>query len=214
MRTRPLLPASCLGLLLLLAAQARALDVVIGSLAVESHPSSVKTVSVDVWLDLAPGEPAPSLSAFQAAATLTDPSTNAILAQAALPSAAHPAIIASNFTPDFAGTDGPARASVAALLDAGSSIVTDGAGLMRLEIQIAPGSSGLFHLSLDPDPFSGTVLGDPLGSAVPYGIVNGTLQVLPPSAVPVPALPAPARLLLLALLAGAMLLASSRVRAG
>jgi hypothetical protein len=212
MRTRSLLPASCLWLLL--AGQARALDVVVGSLEVESHSSSVRTVSVDVWLELAAGEPAPRLSAFQAAVTLTGTSSLAVVSQVALPSGAHPAIITPNFTPDFAGTDGSTRGSAAAFLDAGSSAVTDGAGLMRLEIQITPGSSGVFALAIDPAPIAGTVLADPQGNSVSYGIVNGTLEILPPSAPAIPALPGPARLLLVSLLAGAVLLASSRIRAG
>lgn len=209
MRARPSLPASCLCALLLLGAvPARALDVVAQSRGIISHPSQPTTVRLDVWLDLGPGEAAPDLSAFQVAVALSGPSQDAILLPpAAAPTAQHPAVFSENFTPDFAGDDGPARASAVAFLDVGSAPAFDGAGLMSIEIEVAAGTAGTFTLAIDADPFLGTVLADATGTALPYGTVAGVLEISPAAPEPVPSLPASGRVLLLAVLGSALLLA-------
>lgn len=212
MRAGSILLLCCLLLSnLLLPSSATALDVVVDSLQLSSDPLNPTSVSVDVWLDLATGETAPDLSAFQVAVDLSGPASGGVdvVPPATLPSGAHPAAITSNFTPDFTGGDGPARVSAAAFLNVGSVTIVDGAGLMRIDLDIAASASGVFTLSVDTGAITGTVLADPVGAALPYSTVSGVLTI----AEPVPLLPAPlAALALAALLASASWMALSRSR--
>jgi hypothetical protein len=186
---------------------ARALDVVVGSATVARNALDDQTVFLDVWLDLAPAETPPDLAAFQVAVTLAPALPGGgLVPPAALPSGLHPAVISSNFTPDFAGSDGAARVSAVAFLDAGSTTIADGAGLMRIEVSIPAGVAGLYALDVDLDPVQGTVLADGVGSPIAFGAVSGSLDVVQNA----PALSAPGVALLVLSLAAASLWGAPR----
>ena len=204
---RPVL-ALLTGFLLLGAAPAGALEVVVGSMKVARDGEAAQVVSLDVWLNLAPAEVAPDLAAYQVAVTLSNPIAGGGLSPpAALPSGAHPAAITANFTPDFAGLDDAARLSAAAFLDAGSTPVVDGAGLMKIDVTIPAGGAGAWDLVLDLDPIQGTVLADGAGAPISFAAVDGRLDV----SQGVPALGSPWLAALALLLVGAPLLRGRRV---
>ncbi len=199
------------GLLLFGAAPAAAVEVVVGSLKIARDVDAQQVVSLDVWLNLAPAEVAPDLAAYQVAVTLSSSIVGGGLnPPAALPSLAHPAVIITNFTPDFAGLDDAGRLSAAAFLDAGSTPIADGAGLMQIDVVVPARVAGVYTLAVDLDPIQGTVLADGLGAPIPFSAVDGTLNV----AQGVPALETPWLAALGLLLAGIALLYGQPLSSG
>jgi hypothetical protein len=83
-----------------------------------------------------------------------------------------------------------------------SAVNLDGAnneGLVRIPFTIAAGTVGVFHVNLDTDENTGTILVTPNSDVIPYTANNGTITVTLP-------LPEPASISLLALGFGGLLI--------
>lgn len=83
------------------------------------------------------------------------------------------------------------RAVASAFLTTGSAQATDNVGLVRIPFTIPAGARGTVQIQVDPDPFTGTALGDPNAQPVEFTTAVGTITITP--------IPEPAGLSVLAL---------------
>lgn len=165
---------------------ATALEVVVESVELSGSPSNAVQGTLDLLVHLGPGESPPDLAGWQAAVDLDAPGGEVVFLAPyaeAPPGPDPPPLLTDNFVADFGGDNGAARASATAFLDAGGIPFVDGAALMRIPFEVAPGAQGTYAVSLDLDPFSGTVLTDTDSNGIAFSAVDGALSISP-TAVP------------------------------
>ncbi|MCX5660865.1 MAG: hypothetical protein NTW19_14260 [Planctomycetota bacterium] len=180
-------------------AQTPSVQVIVENKSIDLTVPLPVTSFFDVFVDLAPGSPAMSLSGFQAAVNLDASAAGSIvlLAPTVIPASPHGPLIASNFTPDFGGDNSASRASATAFTNgAGSSAaITAGAGLFRVPFQVLAGATpGHYNITIDMDQFAGTLLTDVNANMVPFAAVNGAIDLTmpaPPLASSIGLLPTP-----------------------
>ena len=154
------------------------IEVVVESKTILNDPILPVDGFVDVFLKVTGGA-VPDLAAWQAAVDLQTAAAGLVFTSPfAQPAAeSHPAVIAENFMPNFTGDGGPHRASAMAYLNSGAAQINDGDGLFRVPFRVDPGVVGAFTVTIDPDPFTGSVLSDANFGAIPFTAVSGTISV-------------------------------------
>jgi hypothetical protein len=109
-----------------------------------------------------------------------DTSAELVFLDGESPTAPHAPLIGDNFVVNGEGTDGADRVSADDIVTvpSGSVPFVDGAGLVRVPFQVAPGARGVFDVRIDLDDIEGTFIVD--GDAVEQGFeaVDGTITVV------------------------------------
>jgi hypothetical protein len=167
------------------AGTSRAFEVVVESVSIHSDPVVSVTDYLDVYIRLEDGETdPPAIAGWQVAVDLEDPEQGLAFLGAEAPTAPHAPLIGENFEAGVSGPDGGDRASAADYVSEpmGSVPFVDGAGLVRVPFEVAPGTMGSFSVRLDLDPFEGVFLVDAEAGELPYQPVDGVISVPEPAA--------------------------------
>jgi len=143
------------------------------SLSIISDPVIPLTFGVDVFIDH-DLVTLPELAAYNLTASLSPASAGVEFLQA---------VEATNHPPIFAGQDPLDLVTGGTMIDAADDValggevpISDGAGLLRLEFQVQPGTAGDFQITLDQ-----LLLFDGLAGSIPVtGTVPGTLSIIVP----------------------------------
>lgn len=179
MRIKSLLSALALAALPIVA-QAHII-VSIESKSMELTPDQVGYGYVDVFVSTDDAPP-PLVAGYQIAVNNSNPSliqlgTVTVTDPIASTQPLRTHLIHDNFTANYDDTNGPDRVSALAMLNDGEVAILGGEGVMRIPFTVPAGTEGTATLSLDSDPFSGTLFVDSLGAEQQLEFVDGVISI-------------------------------------